>query len=356
MKIGGRWLAALGILVAAGVLVVFLPDFLDPYRLPRGDWRVFQKNFVASDGRVIDTGNGNISHSEGQGYAMLFALAYRDRAAFERIWTWTRNNLQTRPDDKLISWLWKPDGQGGGTVSDPNNASDGDILVAWALLRANQLWQDFSHQQAALQILADLARLDVIEQNDRTLLLPGTDGFVKEDAVTLNPSYSIFPALAEFANQAPTGPWKKLEQSGSALVEQARFGEWQLTSDWLRDTDGTLSVSPDFPPVFGYNAVRVPLHIGWLNPRSALMQPFAEFWKNHGGDAQPATVNLETGAFGPDPALPGMRAVAAFTVACAENRRLTVRDLPALKWDEPYFSASLNLLTKIAVREAFAPK
>jgi len=355
MRKGGRWLAALGILGAVGVMAVFLPDLLDPYRLPRGDWRVFQKNFVSPDGRVIDTGNADITHSEGQGYALLIALAYQDRAAFDRIWTWTRENLQTRPNDKLISWLWKPDGKGGGAVSDPNNASDGDLLVAWALVRAHRLWQDFSYQQAALQILSDLARLDVVEGGGRILLLPGTDGFVKDEGLTLNPSYSVFPALAELAELVPTGPWKDLEQSGTTLIEQARFGEWQLTPDWVLVGE-TVSLSPDFPPLFGYNAVRVPLHIGWQNPRSPLMQPFAEFWKNHTGPTMPATVNLETGAFGPDPALPGMRAIATFAMACAENRHLTVRDLPALKWEEPYFSASLNLLTKIAVREAFGPK
>lgn len=355
MRKAGRWLAALGILAAVGVMALFLPEILDPYRMPRGDWRVFQKNFVSPDGRVIDSGNADITHSEGQGYALLIALAYEDRAAFDRIWTWTRENLQTRPNDKLISWLWKPDGKGDGAVSDPNNASDGDLLVAWALIRAHRLWQDFAYQQAALQILSDLARLDVIERDGRTLLLPGTDGFVKDEGVTLNPSYYLFPALSELAQQVPTGPWKDLDQSGAALIEQARFGEWQLTPDWVRD-DETVSLSPDFPPLFGYNAVRVPLHIGWQNPRSPLMQPFAEFWKNHAGPTMPATVNLETGAFGPDPALPGMRAVATFTMACVENRHLTVRDLPALKWEEPYFSASLNLLTKIAVREAFAPK
>jgi len=346
---------ALAALAVLGVVAMgfFLRGFLDPYRLPWSDWWLYQKNFISPDGRVIDTGNGDITHSEGQGYALIIAHAYEDRKAFDRIWEWTRKNLQTRPDDKLLSWLWKTDGKGGGAVADINNASDGDLLVAWALARAYRSWGDYRYQQASLQILSDLARLDVVKSGDRNVLLPGTVGFVKENGITLNPSYYVFPALAEVARNVPTGPWKELEVSGGTLVEQASFGAWKLVADWVLDGE-IVTLSPDFPPLFGYNAVRVPLHIAWHNPRSKLLQPIAKFWKKFPGSKMPATVNLETDEFGPDPALPGVRAVAAFTIACAENQRLTVRALPDLNREEPYFSASLNLLTKIAVRESFS--
>ncbi len=356
MRIGGAGRMALGILVLAvlGTLGFLFRGLFDPNRLPPSDWRLFQKRFITADGRVVDTGNGNVSHSEGQGYAMLFAIAYRDRGAFERIWTWTRKNLQTRPGDKLLSWQWRPDDQGGGAVTDPNNASDGDLLVAWALLRAFRLWENFEHQQAALQILADLARLDVLEGPDGPVLLPGTDGFVKPDGTTLNPSYYVFPALREVAEAVPGGPWKDLAKSGLALLAQARFGDWQLTPDWILDGD-PVTPAPGFPPLFGYNAIRIPLHLGWQDPRSDLMQPFAQFWRKcREKNTFPATVDVVTNAWGSDPALPGMRAVADFAVACAEKQSLTVRSLPVLTEEEAYYSASLNLLTKLAIRELSA--
>lgn len=355
MRLRGRVFIALGVLACLIGVGFFLRDFLDPFRLPSSDWRLYQRNFIARDGRVVDTGNGDISHSEGQGYALIIALAYNDRKTFDRVWGWTKKNLQTRPNDKLLSWLWKPDGKDGGAVADPNNASDGDLVVAWALQRAHRLWGDFQYQQDSLQILADLAKLDVVERDGRLVLLPGTDGFVEDDGVTLNPSYYIFPAFAELAQSAPNGPWGALGKAGEALIPQASFGEWKLAADWVFLGE-TVTISPKFPPLFSYNAVRVPLHLGWQNPRSKLMQPFAGFWEKFSGDKMPAAVDLETGAFGADPALPGMRAVAAFTIACVKNQRLTVRALPVLNRKEPYFSASLNLLTKIAVRESFAPK
>ena len=85
---------------------------------------------------MVDTANGGVSHSEGQGYGMLLAQSYGDRQQFDQLWAWTkRGNLQIRKD-RLLAWRWRPSGSGdAGAVDDMNNASDGDVLVAWALLQ-----------------------------------------------------------------------------------------------------------------------------------------------------------------------------------------------------------------------------
>jgi len=371
----GKWAVILGLcaifaLVFGFKMAGFVIDFLNPYGLRKSDWTIFQKNFISADGRVIDTGNGDVSHSEGQGYGLVIAAAYGDRAAFDRIWTWTQQNLQVRPTDKLLAWQWKPgakpieDENGtplpgsdhSGAVTDTNNASDGDLLVAWALIRASKLWNDYKYQQAAAQILVDLAHLDLKEYDGKTILLPGTDGFWADDGATLNPSYYIFPALDEIAQALPGTPWSKVSADGKALVEKGAFGKWKLTPDWVFATGSELQISPKFPPDFGYNAVRVPLHIAWAEKHSQLLVPFADFWKPLLPEHMPATVNLKDDSFGPYPALPGMKAIAAYTIACASKGSLTVRALPAVTKDEPYFSASLSILTKIAVRESFATK
>lgn len=347
---------ALGLLGLAflGTLIYLLLHLFDPYRLRSGDWRLFQKKFVSPEGRVIDDGNGNVSHSEGQGYALLFAVAYRDRAAFDRIWDWTRKNLQIRPEDKLLSWRWKPDDKGGGAVDDPNNASDGDILVAWALQQASQVWGEDRYQKEALQILSDLVRLNTLSTDHGRVLLPATVGFVKDDQITLNPSYYVFPAFDDFALAFPSGPWKELKANGLELLRRGRFGRWHLIPDWVLN-GSQLRISPDFPSDFGYNAVRVPLYLGWSNPNSKSMQPFAQFWRECGEkNHYPATVDLIQNTFGPHPALPGMRAIARFAVSCADKQSLTVSSLPVLTGGETYYSASLNLLTKLAIRDTFS--
>ncbi len=351
-RIAAAILACLGIL---GVWM-FLEGVLDPYHLPSRDWRLYKKCFLSRDGRIIDTGNGRVSHSEGQGYGMLIAVAYRDRAAFDRIWNWTRKTLQTRPDDKLLSWQWVPDDKGGGSIPDPNNASDGDLLVAWALLRASKQWNEYSYQQQAGQILTDLARLDVKVQDNAAILLPATVGFTRDGGSIINLSYYVFPALRELAQAFPSGPWGKLLASGELLLQNARFGKWKLTPDWVLDGKTCLPAK-DFPPLFGYNAVRIPLHLAWGIAEPHLLAPFAEFWVQFPKQAAiPATVNVDTGEYGPHPALPGMQAVAAFAIARFRKQDLTVRAIPNVTKEEPYFSASLKILTKIAICESFAQK
>ena len=109
-------------------------------------WRSYRSRFITEAGRVVDTANGMISHSEGQGYGMLLAVAANDRTTFERLWGWTRANLMVRSDE-LLAWRWEPGKR--PAVADLNDASDGDILVAWALTEAAEAWDEASYRVAA---------------------------------------------------------------------------------------------------------------------------------------------------------------------------------------------------------------
>ncbi len=352
-----KWIA--GIAFATALLLglcYWLLVISDPWRLPPRDWSIFKKQFVSREGRVIDNINGNVTHSEGQGYGMLIAEAYGDKATFDRIWKWTRENLQTRTEDKLFSWLWKPGQDEGGGIADANNASDAEVLIAWALVRAADRWGKYAYQQAAAEILADLRRINLKAMPTGVVLLPGSNGFIKDDGVVLNLSYYIFPAFQSFAKTFPGSGWETLSNNGLKLVEEARFGQWSLNPDWLLDGE-TLSLRTQFPPDFGYNAVRIPLHVAWNDPKSQLLKPYANFWKQFQDLSKiPSTVNLQTNTFGPDPALSGVQSIARFVLACESGTRLTVRDISPVMPDEPYYSASLKLLTKLAVRESLGGK
>ncbi|MFN2268827.1 MAG: glycosyl hydrolase family 8, partial [Desulfonatronovibrio sp.] len=96
------------------------------------DWNVFKARFLTSDGRIIDRFQNNISHSEGQGYAMIMAALCNEPDIFDSLWKWTRDNLQVRRTDSLLVWSWGERFPEQWTVLDYNNATDGDILVAWA--------------------------------------------------------------------------------------------------------------------------------------------------------------------------------------------------------------------------------
>src|SRR5690349_9262515 len=85
----------------AGLLVLACP--LAAAADPQADWARYRQAFVQDDGRVVDTGNGKVSHTESQGWGLLFAVNAGDREAFDRMWGWTSATL-LRKDAALFSW------------------------------------------------------------------------------------------------------------------------------------------------------------------------------------------------------------------------------------------------------------
>ncbi|WP_207461449.1 glycosyl hydrolase family 8 [Azospirillum sp. SYSU D00513] len=316
--------------------------------LPAADWRRFADRFIGSEGRVSDSGNGGISHSEGQGYAMLLALAADDRAAFDRLWAWTEANLLRGRDDGLLAWKWEP----GKGVTDRNNATDGDILTGWALLRSAEQWGNEGHRRAALSMLQAVRRHLVVEHGGMTLLLPGATGFRQDNGVVVNPSYWIFPALAAFAAADADGKpvWEKVSGSGLVLIAKARFGQWQLPPDWVRiEADGTAVLPERFKQQFGYDAIRVPLYMAWGGYRDPYyFRPYGAFLARFNGGPIPATVSLPGGTTAQVPASVGMLAVYRMAARIAATGAAVTVPPPGA--DEDYYSSVLALLTQLAER------
>ena len=228
--------------------------------IQESEWVAYKERFVAENGRVIDDANGRISHSEGQGYGLLLALLANDRADFARIWTFTNTRLLLR-DDGLAVWKWDPDAE--PHVSDPNNASDGDLLIAYALARAGTQWNDARFTDAARQIATALADEAIFEQNDRLMLRPGVVGFGADDrpdGPVVNLSYWVFEAFPVLAELVPAVDWPALGRGGLDLAREAGFGARKLPSDWISIAD-EAQPAQGFPAEFSYNAVRIPLYL-----------------------------------------------------------------------------------------------
>lgn len=321
---------------------------------PDGDWVLFKQSYISPEGRVIDTGNAGISHSEGQGIGLLLAAHNNDHAAFDNIWQWTRINLQIR-DDKLAAWKWVPSDT-GGDVADKNNATDGDLFIAWALYRAGRQWNEAAYLQAGTEISRDIRAKLLGQSAHGPFLLPGEQGFVKEGRVTINLSYWVFPALQDLNQLDPAPEWGKLIESGLSLLQSGRFGRWQLPSDWLRLADKP-EIAPDFKPRFSYDAVRIPLYLIWAKLDSPdNLRPFNEFW----GYFQfarfvPAWTALADDSVDSYNAPPGIQAVISLTrlKGSAKSRQHELR-LPKLNPGQDYYSASLLLLVKLAAQESAA--
>jgi endoglucanase len=313
----------------------------------RREWEAFRARFVTFEGRIVDTGNNGVSHTEGQGWGLLFAVAFDDLASFERILNWTNANLR-RPDDALHAWRYVP-GQ-ARPVDDLNNATDGDLFIAWALWRAAYRWGRPDYAVAARAIARDVLRLLVRPAGARTVLLPAAFGFERGGSIDLNLSYYCFPALRELAQALPSPIWSHLHDDGLAMISEGRFGRWQLPPDWLSVArrDGSLSPAAGWPARFSYDAIRVPLYLSW----SGLIQPqvqqaFSRFWRET--NPLPAWVDLRSGSLASYPAPAGIEAVAK--IATAPSKTALPRDFPMIRASTDYYSAALILLARLAWQE-----
>ncbi len=300
-------------------------------------WFNYKSRFMLPEGRIIDTGNHNISHSEGQGFAMLLAVFYNDRPAFDQLLTWSDTHLYCR-DIGLYSWRYDP--AGSPPVSDINTASDGDTLIAWALLLAGRKWRQPSYTSASARLQAALIKHNVIHYAGYTVLLPGVAGFNQTGSVTLNPSYFIFPAWQAFYQQGHLKIWENLSADALTLLEKMRFGDPRLPTDWVTlRADKTVSPANSRPSRFSFDAVRVPLYIHWAQPKSPALEPYMAYWRRFDRLSTPAWVNVLTGERANYMLAPGMLAIR--DAVLGNQAQVTDAILP----QEDYYSASLHLLT-----------
>jgi endoglucanase len=241
-------------------------------------WQAYRERFVSPAGRVIDNANKGISHSEGQGYGMLLAVAADDRATFDLLWGWARTQLMLR-DDGLVAWKWDPETT--PHVADRNNAADGDLLIAWALAEAGDRWPGSPYMLASLQLVDAIAKAGFLDTAFGPAPLPGTKGFRAEDqpdGPIVNLSYWVFPALWRFHALAPDQPWGDVAKAGIALATAARFGSAKLPSDWISLKDAPHPAQ-GHPPTFGYDAIRIPLYLILAGMGTkANLAPYAALW------------------------------------------------------------------------------
>ncbi len=304
------------------------------------DWTAFRNAFVEPNGRVVDTANGRISHSEGQGYGMILAYLADNRGDFERIWSFTRTEMMLR-DDGLVMWRWDP--QSTPRITDPNNATDGDILIAYALGLAGRGWNRPDLLNAGAGLAKAIGDTVVRQHNGAPVIMPGADGYdaqARPDGPVVNLSYWVFEAFPVLADLAPSIDWDAVSQNGVALIEQSLTDGRNLPPEWLsirtvpRPAEG-------FKDEFGYNALRIPLYLvrGQIDAPE-LIERLAKAMDPDGNAV--TLVDLESGAVSERLTDPGYRIIPALA-ACARDGTKIGEDLrqftPTL-----YYPSTLHLL------------
>jgi endoglucanase len=315
-------------------------------------WQAYQQEFITSDGRVIDHAQQATSHSEGQGYGLLLAVLQRDRVCFDRILQWTEMNLQVRKDS-LCGWSWGQRRNGGWTIIDYNNATDGDLLIALALLKAYEAWQHDPYRHKAQKIITDIRTSLAWEQDGYLLLAPAYYGFDNGPNLVVNSGYMVLPAFEKFASVEDRPFWHRVARDNLRLLEKNRFTRWRLPADWLLLMDGGVAVDVNRAPFFGYEAIRVPLYLLWAKKRTPLkvFSDYLIFVDSLG--YLPNRINLIDSSIASHEAPAGFYAIFA---RCAEalgqkkiSRKFQERAAAKIKTEsKDYFSQTLYLLSEKA--------
>lgn len=225
--------------------------------------------------------------SEGDGYAMLGAVAMCDKATFDGLWLWIHdnamNNVKRYSDCKESSPGYRYSAlPGWKNVANDNSAADGDFDIAFALLCAHKQWGEFmgiddacgnpiSYKQAAIDFLKALTDTFVFTSNGSTYLSGdiGFDGYFKggdswqeltdwatthaKELYNVDPE-SKGPNVQYFDYTAPSyfNQFAKFltEQNKSAYAWNiSQFKRAEASSDWLM---GQLLKDPKTIPYVGH--------------------------------------------------------------------------------------------------------
>lgn len=242
------------------------------------DWPQLNRFFntvVQADGRVIDYTPPVKTTSEGQAYAMFFALVNNDRPAFDRLLQWTQQNLAGGDlRARLPAWQWGARKDGSYGVIDQNSASDADLWLAYDLSEAGRLWREKAYSALARSLLDQIADREVFALPGLgRMLAPGENGFaVASDLWRLNPSYVPMPLLRAAARVDAQGPWNEIAANTLKMVKTT--APKGFSPDWTAYQAGKgFVVDPVNGDLGSYDAIRVYLWAGMTAKGDALAQP-----------------------------------------------------------------------------------
>jgi endo-1,4-beta-D-glucanase Y len=240
-------------------------------------WEAYRAHFIDAQGRVIDHSSGDRSTSEGQAYALFFALADNDRGTFDRVLNWTQANMAGGSlAGRLPGWLWGHAKDGQWKQLDANSAADADVWMAYALVEAGRLWSAPAYTAIGRAMMAEIAKSEVANlPGFGPMLLPGPTGFQHGQTWTLNPSYMPLFLFERLAKVDPAGPWRQVAKGiPLMLAGSARHG---YAMDWVNyiPGDGFYPAPPietgnkdSEGPGGSYGAIRVYLWAGMIDGRA----------------------------------------------------------------------------------------
>ena len=309
-----------------------------------GAWEDYKQRYLDEDGAIIDTGNNNMSHSEGQSYGMLFALYFNDKDSFDKICKWTLVNLYNEKTG-LLNWAYKRNQS--DPTADKNNATDGDLMIAWVLIEAGKKWNVNAYTKRGEKMLSVLMSKLVMKMGGSYILLPGIENFYFNSHAIVNPSYYIYPALLGIHKHTFSKRWREISDDGKKLISNLKTQKIKLAPDWIKyEANGDNAPSDKWPVRSSYDAIRVPLYLFWENSEAKELKPWLEWFSRYPASNTPAWVNVMTGETAGYPMSNGLLSVRTL---------ITTGYVPEPKFsdNDDYYNVSLMMLAYLAANHAF---
>lgn len=216
--------------------------------------------------------------SEATGYGMLLlVLAQRQHAPnvrrdFDRLYRYYLSNQI--PGSTLMQWRQR--NWHSQSADSRTSASDGDVLIAHALLLASRVWKQPDYRQASLKLQADILKYEV---NPTThLLTVGNWAKPKTRYYQLLRTSDVMPyAFAAFYQASKRPIWRQIGRAMMArlaiLSHQNRHGlipdfAWATRKDTFSVIGKTVATRYD--GAYYYNACRIPLNLAGYPSKTAL--------------------------------------------------------------------------------------
>ncbi len=244
------------IVVAVVGIMVFAGPTIASIERAQEIAHVTDQRFFRTDGMIES--EPNKTTSESQSYGLLMAVGKGDQLLFDRVWRWTKENLQPE-DDAIFAWLWQ-----NGKIADANAATDADQDIAVALIYAYEKWGDPAYLAEAQRIIIDIWEMETVVRNGTRYLSSG-NWASSWPGVIANPSYLDPHAYRLFAEIDPHHDWLSLVDSSYELLFICTAGQI-LPPDWCElDTTGKretgLMWNGRDADVYSYDAIRVPYRV-----------------------------------------------------------------------------------------------
>ncbi|WP_308618554.1 glycosyl hydrolase family 8 [uncultured Enterococcus sp.] len=263
-------------LLASYVVILFRTIADNEHNIQINLYQKWRENYVITtkEGSFVDTGTTTRSTlSEAQGYAMVITTlaaekGFASESDFEALYAYY-TQYQIGNGNHLMQWRQSQTKKGWESDS-LHNATDGDLDIAYSLIKASKLWPKSKHDYAAAanKLLADIKQYNY--NADTNFLTVGDWATVDQKASRILRPSDIMPAyFTEFYHFTHDSFWQGLNTRGIELLQilskQVKTG---LMPDfaWF-ETNNTLTpakknqVNNQYDGDYSANACRIPLRL-----------------------------------------------------------------------------------------------